>query len=70
MLFWFYIVKLAGKKNINQPSHSKNFDFASWFLFNREFCCRLLAARGLTDVYNNGKTVPGEKRLASVRITI
>ena len=25
--------------------------------FNHEFYCRLL---GLTDVYNNGETVPGE----------
>ena len=25
---------------------------------------------GLTDVYNNGKTVPGEKLSESIRITI
>ena len=31
-------------------------------VFNYEFYCRL---PGLTDVYNNGKTAPGEYRMSS-----
>ena len=43
------------EKSTNQPSYPQDFDI-TWVFFDHEFYWILL---GLTDVYNNGKTVSG-----------
>ena len=75
LLLKCYIAKLAGKKIINQPSHSQNFSITSWVTFQavRGLIMNFIAdfqQLGLTDMCNNGYTVPWKKLSESVRITI
>ena len=61
-----YIAKLAGKKIINQSSHSQNFDITPWIIFNHKFYCRPLAASFDWCVHNGKIVLPGEKPFVSV----